>query len=71
MKANPHSPDYGAGNDRELLIAEMREIIDRLANTGKSRVPWEGDWRLAIAEERVAMAEARLRQVEDRIKSVK
>jgi hypothetical protein len=69
MKPNPLSPDYGAGNERELLIAEMREIIDCMAKTGKSQVPWEGDWRLAIAEERVAMAEARLRQVEDRIKN--
>lgn len=32
--------------------------------------PWEGDWRLAIAEERVAMAQAKLAAVEQRVKEL-
>jgi len=32
--------------------------------------PWEGDWRLAIAEERVATAEAKLAAAERRVREL-
>ena len=37
----------------------------------KPKRAWEGDWRLAIAEERVALAEQRLALVEERMARVK
>lgn len=35
-----------------------------------TRKPWEGDWRLAIAEERVVMAQAKLAAAEQRVKEL-
>jgi hypothetical protein len=32
--------------------------------------PWEGDWRLAIAEERVAAAQAKLAAAEQRLREM-
>lgn len=32
--------------------------------------PWEGDWRLAIAEERVAMAQTKLAAAEQRVREL-
>lgn len=48
-----------------------RNIQDRTPGVehpiDRERAPWEGDWRLAIAEERVAAAEERLREAEARM----
>lgn len=71
MKASLPSPDHSDAKRREFLIARVRwkvETVNRKSQIGNCRAPWEGDWRLAIAEERVAMAEERLREVEERMK---
>lgn len=72
MRANLPSPGRGAPTRRGFLIARTRwktEVTNRKSQIGNSQAPWEGDWRLAIAEERVATAEERLRKVEERIKA--
>lgn len=43
--------------------------IDR-SEAGTPRAPWEGDWRLAIAEERVTVAQAKLAAAEQRLKEL-
>ena len=46
-----------------------REIRSRRTPM-RAPAPWEGDWRLAIAHERVAMAQAKLAAAEQRVKEL-
>ncbi len=51
----------------------MNGLMDLWINRSENRTPpspWEGDWRLAIAEERVAMAQAKLVAAEQRVKEL-
>ena len=46
------------------------EIGSQRINRRTPTNPWEGDWRLAIAEERVATAEAKLAAAERRVREL-
>lgn len=59
---NPESFTNGMNGLMDLWITESK------AQTPSA--PWEGDWRLAIAEERVAMARAKLAAAEQRVKEL-
>ena len=59
---NADSYSNGMNGSTDLRISE-KETATRPA-------PWEGDWRLAIAEERVAMAQARLAATEQRLREL-
>jgi hypothetical protein len=65
--------------DSESYSSEMNGLkgllIGGRESTGfglRRRVPapWEGDWRLAIAEERVATAQAKLAAAEQRVREL-
>jgi hypothetical protein len=47
-----------------------KEIGSQRINRRTPTNPWEGDWRLAIAEERVATAEAKLAAAERRVREL-
>jgi hypothetical protein len=62
---NPESYSHGMNGLMDLWI-NRNEIGSR----GTSPAPWDGDWRLAIAEERVATAQAKLAAAEQRVKEL-
>ena len=56
----------GMNRSTDLWIGESGTASTRI-KTRTLPAPWEGDWRLSIAEERLAMAEAKLAAAEQRL----
>ena len=62
-----YSKSYSGMNGLQDRWLSTRETGIRKSKNGNSPAPWEGDWRLAIAEERVTMAQAKLAAAEQRV----
>lgn len=65
---NTESYSKGMNGLTDLWINESETATSRTMRTLPA--PWEGDWRLAIAEERVAMARAKLAAAELRLREL-